>query len=139
LSSGFVTAIPYLITMVLVMVTAYWQQKQTQARNQAQGQQQQPGQAVMKIFPLFFGFISFNLPAGLVVYFAASQVFRVGQQALFIRLDERAAESAGKPRRAEDDKEPRREQQTPEAAPPNDRPRPKPQGSKKRGKKRRRR
>lgn len=86
-----VAAIPYFITIVIVMITAYYQQKQTMARSNNQGQPQ-PGQAVMKIFPFFFGFISFNMPAGLVVYFAASQLFRIGQQALIIRLDEQHAE-----------------------------------------------
>jgi len=89
-----VGAIPYFITIVLVMATAYYQQKQTMARSNQQNQAPQPGQAVMKIFPFFFGFISFNMPAGLVVYFAASQIFRIGQQALIISLDEKHAEEA---------------------------------------------
>ncbi len=90
-SGDLVTAIPYFITIVLVMATAYYQQKQTMARSNNQNQPPQPGQAVMKIFPFFFGFISFNMPAGLVVYFAASQIFRIGQQALIISLDEKHA------------------------------------------------
>lgn len=93
-----VAFIPYVILILLVMGTAFWQQRQTMARNTQPGQQQ-PGQAVMKIFPLFFGFISFNMPTGLVVYFAASQTFRIGQQALIIRLDEKheaEAEQAAK-------------------------------------------
>lgn len=88
-NDGFVSAIPYLVIILVVMGTAYWQQAQTMARSQRDGQQQQPGQAIMKFFPIFFGFISFSLPAGLVVYFAASQIFRIGQQALILGLDER--------------------------------------------------
>ena len=65
--------IPYAITILVVMGTAYWQQRQTMARSAQQGQQQAPGQAIMKIFPFFFGFISFNMPTGLVLYFAASR------------------------------------------------------------------
>lgn len=64
------------------------------ARSNQNNNQPQPGQAVMKIFPFFFGFISFNMPAGLVVYFAASQIFRIGQQALIISLDEKHEEDA---------------------------------------------
>ncbi len=89
---GVVGSIPYLVTILVVMATAYYQQRQMMARSQQQGQQQPPGQAIMKIFPFFFGFISFQMPAGLVVYFAASQIFRIGQQALIISLDERKAE-----------------------------------------------
>jgi len=102
---GAVSAIPYLVTILLVIGTAWYQQKQTMARSQSQGQQQPPGQAIMKIFPLFFGFISFQMPAGLVVYFAASQIFRIGQQALIISLDDKKAESddAPKPRKQKED------------------------------------
>ena len=46
-------------------------------------------QTAMKIMPLFFGFISWTLTAGLGIYFATSNLFRVGQQALIFRLDAR--------------------------------------------------
>ncbi len=88
---SFVTAIPYLVTILVVMGTAYYQQAQTQAKqkNQMAEGEKTPGQALMKVMPFFFGFISFTLPAGLVVYFAASQIFRIGQQGLIIWLDGR--------------------------------------------------
>jgi len=87
---GFVSFIPYLITLLLVMGTAWYQQKQT-TPTPKDGQQspKQPGQAVLKIFPVLFGFISYTLPAGLAVYFAASSLFRIAQQDLIIRLGER--------------------------------------------------
>jgi membrane protein insertase Oxa1/YidC/SpoIIIJ len=104
----------------------------------------------MKIFPIFFGFISFQMPAGLVVYFAASQIFRIGQQGLIIGLDARkeaAAPAKEKPAKA-DETEPSDEKagERPSdgaAAPSRDRRPPEstrsPQASKKRrGKKRRR-
>ena len=50
---------------------------------QAQVNPQQ--QMLMRIMPLFFAFISFTLPAGIVVYFLVSNLFRVGQQALITR------------------------------------------------------
>ncbi|HAX82200.1 MAG TPA: hypothetical protein DCY40_06515 [Actinobacteria bacterium] len=133
-----VTAIPYLVTIALVVLTAYWQQKQTMAK-QPPGQPAQPGQAVMKIFPFFFGFISFNLPAGLVVYFAASQLFRIGQQSLIIGLDERRRDAAPKEKPKGSSSQAPQPTSTGAAAtaptPPATR---RPQGSKKRGKKRRR-
>lgn len=132
---GIVRAIPYLITIIIVMATAYWQQRQTMARSQQQPGQQQPGQAIMKIFPFFFGFISFTLPAGLVVYFAASQIFRIGQQALILNMDARRHEqAAAAPEAPRPEPEPK---PSPPARPSDQR---RPQGSKKkRGKKRRRR
>ena len=142
-TEGFLRAVPYLITIVLVMATAYWQQKQTMATQPKDGKPQ-PGQAVMKIFPFFFGFISYSLPAGLVVYFAASQLFRIGQQSMILGLDaRRKAGAASKPKGSPV------KQQPPTPPPSGGSPGPstpsssaaarRPQGSKKkRGKKRRR-
>jgi YidC/Oxa1 family membrane protein insertase len=87
---GWVAFIPYVVTVLLVMGTAWYQQAQTTPKaKEGQPATQQPGQAILKIFPVFFGFISFTLPAGLVVYFAASNIFRIGQQSLILWLDGR--------------------------------------------------
>jgi YidC/Oxa1 family membrane protein insertase len=141
ISGGIATALPYLITIAIVVASAYWQQKQTQARQQSG--QAQPGQGLMKVFPFLFGFISFNLPAGLVVYFASSQLFRVGQQSLILGIDAKRAEAQpAKPRGGPPERNPKPESKS---EPGSDRPsearrRPPQQGSKKkRGKKRRRR
>ncbi len=134
---SFLKAIPYLLTIALVVFTAYWQQRQTMAKQQPG--QAQPGQAVMKIFPFLFGFISFTLPAGLVVYFAASQIFRIGQQALILGLDGKRRDAAPKEKpKGSSSQAPRPSSLaagTPATTPPATR---RPQGSKKRGKKRRR-
>jgi len=142
--AGFVAAISYLVTIFIVMGTAYWQQRQTMAKAKKDGKDQQPmpGQAIMKIFPIFFGFISFTLPAGLVVYFAASQIFRIGQQALIIGMDDRRRRNEPeKPRPEPEIKKPEPKPEIKKSAPPAPRPsaQGRPQGSKKRGKKRRRR
>jgi membrane protein insertase Oxa1/YidC/SpoIIIJ len=152
---SFLESLPYLITIALVMITAYWQQKQTMARSQSQNPNQPapPGQAIMKIFPLFFGFISFTLPAGLVVYFAASQAFRIGQQAVIIGMDDRKGEATTSPKPTTPAPKPEAETPKPETTKPkgvapgsqaagsaaNKPAQRRPQGSKKkRGKKRRR-
>ena len=60
--------------------------------------------------PLFFGFIGFTFPAGLVLYWTTSNLFQIGQQTLLLRaghigpdaLEKRMAEqkaTAGQPRR----------------------------------------
>lgn len=141
---GLVRALPYLITILIVMGTAYWQQRQTMARNPQQDAPA-PGQALLKIFPVFFGFISFTLPAGLVVYFAASQIFRIGQQALILGMDGKGKDEDGSEREeAPPGKQapPAKESRAPKEKPQAPAPRPKtqrPQGSKKRRGKRRRR
>jgi YidC/Oxa1 family membrane protein insertase len=39
----------------------------------------------MKVMPLFFGFIGFTFPAGLVLYWTTSNLFQIGQQTLLLR------------------------------------------------------
>jgi YidC/Oxa1 family membrane protein insertase len=78
--SGFTDALPYFVLIALVVVTGYLQFKQTQAR---QGPNTNPQAQMMgKIFPLMFAFISFSLPAGVVLYFLVSNMWQIGQQAL---------------------------------------------------------
>jgi YidC/Oxa1 family membrane protein insertase len=90
-SEGFVTAIPYLIMIVVMVATQYVQQwHATYGQERPAGQ---PGagaqQAITKIMPLFIGFISWNFPAGLVLYWTTSNLFRLGQQALIFKMDGR--------------------------------------------------
>jgi YidC/Oxa1 family membrane protein insertase len=91
LQEGFITAIPYLIMMAIMVATQYVQQwHSTYGQVKPSGQ---PGagatQAITKIMPLFIGFISYNFPAGLVLYWATSNLFRLGQQVLIFKLDGR--------------------------------------------------
>lgn len=88
---GFLRATPYLIMIVLMVATQYIQQwHATYGQNI---NKDQPGagaqQAVTKIMPLFIGVISWNFPAGLVLYWATSNLFRLGQQVLIFKIDGR--------------------------------------------------
>ncbi|HEY6533150.1 MAG TPA: membrane protein insertase YidC [Acidimicrobiales bacterium] len=79
-STGFVHALPFLVLIAIVAITGVLQQRQIQGRNpNAQVNPQQ--QMIMKIMPIFLPVISFGLPAGLVLYFAVSNMYRIGQQA----------------------------------------------------------
>ncbi len=51
----------------------------------------------MKIMPVLFGFFSWNFPTGLVLYFATSNLFRIGQQATIFSMDERNAAAKARP------------------------------------------
>jgi YidC/Oxa1 family membrane protein insertase len=86
LQESFVTAIPYMILVAIVVVTYFIQQRQITARNKnnpnysdnpAAAQQQM----IMKIFPIFSGVFSFIVPAALAWYFLVQNLFRIGQQA----------------------------------------------------------
>ena len=82
LGESFTSAIPYLIMILLVAGTSYYQQRQITARNtgQADTPMMRQQQMLMKIFPIFFAVISLTLPAGLVVYFLVSNSYRIAQQ-----------------------------------------------------------
>jgi len=87
--SSFVTSIPYLILILFVVGTSYYQQRQISARrgsnNEPLTQQQQTQQQLLKVLPLMSGAWSFVFPAGLVLYWATSNTFRIGQQAYITR------------------------------------------------------
>jgi YidC/Oxa1 family membrane protein insertase len=88
IADGFLTALPYLIAILLVVATGYYQQAQmSKTRTPNQEPQQQGMQTAMKVMPLMFGLFSWAFPGGLIVYFIMSQVFRIGQQSLIIRMD----------------------------------------------------
>jgi YidC/Oxa1 family membrane protein insertase len=89
-TSGLSIALPYLIMMALMVATQYvqqWHSTYGQARPDQKGAGTQ--QAITRIMPLFIGFISYNFPAGLVLYWSTSNVFRLGQQVLIFRIDGR--------------------------------------------------
>jgi YidC/Oxa1 family membrane protein insertase len=78
--------LPLYILIGLVVATSFWQSRQMTARNPAAAANPQ-AQMMQRVFPLISGLISFNLPAGVVLYFLVSNLFRIGQQSLMYRLD----------------------------------------------------
>jgi YidC/Oxa1 family membrane protein insertase len=103
LAIGFGTAVPYLITIVLMVATQYVQQWHSTYGQERPAGQAGAGaqQAITKIMPLFIGFISWNFPAGLVLYWSTSNLFRLGQQAMIFRIDGRPT-----PAKKDEDKKP---------------------------------
>ena len=85
-----VDRVPYLVLILFVILTALYQQQQiTKKTGKSDNPQAQQMQMVGKVMPIFFGFISWTLPTGLVVYFLTGNIFRIGQQALIVKLDDR--------------------------------------------------
>jgi YidC/Oxa1 family membrane protein insertase len=82
LQQGVLHALPYLVLIAIVAVTGFVQQRQIQGRMSQASQAANPQmQQITKIMPFFLPLISFGLPAGLVLYFATSNLYRIGQQA----------------------------------------------------------
>jgi len=87
LSLGWVSAIPYLLVVLLVVGSGWIQSKQaTPATTDGGGGQ---AQLMTKMMPLLFGVFSFSFPAGLNLYFVTSNLFRIGQQSMIFKLDGR--------------------------------------------------
>lgn len=79
--------LPYIILVVLIAVTGYLQatlmvRKQPAA---ATGQAAQM-QKIMKVMPLFFALISFNIQAAVVIYWIAGNIWTIGQQEVLSRF-----------------------------------------------------
>jgi YidC/Oxa1 family membrane protein insertase len=85
-AGGLGHAFPYLILVLVVAVSAWFQQRQIMARNAGNQSQINPQQqALMKIMPFFLPIFSLTLPAGIVLYFVVSNAYRIGQQAFITR------------------------------------------------------
>ena len=88
--SGWVERVPYIVLILMVVATALFQQQQiTKKQGKSDNPQAQQMQMIGKVMPIFFGFISWTLPSGLVVYFLTGNIFRIGQQALIIRIEDK--------------------------------------------------
>ncbi len=112
LKDDFVGALPYIVLIAFVVATSFYQQRQVSARRTdddttvVNSQQQ----AILKVLPLMTGIWSFVFPAGLVLYWATSNVFRIGQQAYITHqiygkegASEKIAEARHKTKLVDDD------------------------------------
>lgn len=94
MAAGVVEALPYLLMMVIVLVTGLYQQRQIQGRqNVAAANPQQ--QMIMKLIPYILPVISYGIPAAVVIYFIVSNVVRIAQQAYITRSFYRGEDSLG--------------------------------------------
>ena len=76
-------ALPYYLLVGAVFLTGFLQSRQSQ-RNTPPGANAQM-QMVTKVLPIAFGAFSLFFPAGLVLYFLVSNLWRLGQQELIMR------------------------------------------------------
>jgi YidC/Oxa1 family membrane protein insertase len=84
-------SVPYIALILVIIAAGFYQQVQTTRKKPSDNGEpptsQMAGmQNAMKIMPIVFGFISWNFVAGLGLYFATSNLFRIGQQALILRM-----------------------------------------------------
>ncbi len=127
-------SLPYILLIAIIVVAGFYQQVQTTRRRTTNGQQEEQNpqmqtmQRALRIMPVIFGVISWNFVSGLGLYFATSNMFRVGQQAVILRTA------------AKDDGDDSGKGKPPPDEPPEDEPKssgPSPNASKKRNRRRR--
>ena len=82
--SGVVSALPYLVLVLLMGFTTYYQQKQMQASRGPSDPQQQQMQMIMRIMPLMLMFFAFTFPTGVVMYWLTTNVWTIAQQRIMI-------------------------------------------------------
>jgi membrane protein insertase Oxa1/YidC/SpoIIIJ len=82
---GILSALPYLVLVLLMGFTTWYQQKQMQSR---QGAAEQPAQMQMigRIMPIMLMIFAYNFPTGVVLYWLTTNVWTIGQQQLMLRV-----------------------------------------------------
>jgi YidC/Oxa1 family membrane protein insertase len=81
-TGGFLDALPYFLLVGAVIVTAFLQSRQSK-RNAPNMTSQMA--MISTVLPIAFGLFSLQFPAGLVLYFLVSNLWRLGQQELIMR------------------------------------------------------
>lgn len=76
-----IVAIPYLLLLVVILLTGLYQNRQLQARNKSAAAANPQQQMLMKIMPFFLPVFSFGFPSGLALYWATQNVCRIGTNA----------------------------------------------------------
>jgi YidC/Oxa1 family membrane protein insertase len=94
LSDGFIHGVPHVIMVAIVALSSYYQQRQIQGRNpNAEIPPQQ--KMLMRLMPAMFVVFAFVSPAGLVVYFVVSNLYRIGMQHYITRTLYHGEDSLG--------------------------------------------
>ena len=85
--------IGYYFLVAFMMASTYFQQKQM--AGQATGPQAKQMQMMGRVMPLFLGFISLNIPAGVIIYWSVSNLWTIGQQYFFLKRNPQPAVASG--------------------------------------------
>lgn len=83
--SSVFAALPFYGLVLLMIATQYYQTAMTMNRNPAAAQN--PQMKMMKYIPIVFGLICIRFPAGVILYYAMSNLCRIAQQVLMYRYD----------------------------------------------------
>lgn len=82
--SGVVSFVPYLLIILVIGFTTYYQQKQMMAR-QPESPQAQQMQTFARIMPIVFMVFSLNFPTGMAIYFLTTNLWTIVQQRIILK------------------------------------------------------
>ncbi len=94
ISDNIISALPYLLMLIIVLITSLYQQRQIQGRQSGAAINPQQ-QMMMKIIPFMLPVFSFVMPAAVVTYFIVQNLVRIAQQAYITRSFYRGEDSLG--------------------------------------------
>lgn len=84
-TQGFGRALPYYALISIMGYTMWFQSRQMMKAQPVVDPQMAQTQKVMQFLPLMLVFASLNFPAGLTVYWSATNIWAIGQQFLLMR------------------------------------------------------
>ena len=93
LAASFWQGLPYLLLVIAVGALNYYQQRQVSSRMKDNVNPQQ--QMIMKVLPIGFAVFALILPAGLIIYFITSSLYRIAQQTYITRKFYRTEDAKG--------------------------------------------
>jgi len=94
ITDNIISALPYLLMLIIVLITSLYQQRQIQGRQGPAAVNPQQ-QMMMKIIPFMLPLFSFVMPAAVVTYFIVQNLVRIAQQAYITRSFYRGEDSLG--------------------------------------------
>ena len=83
--TGIDSALPYLVMVVLMGFTTWYQQKQMQAKQDQSNPQAAQMQMIGRIMPIMLMFFAYSFPTGVVLYWLTTNVWTIGQQRLIMQ------------------------------------------------------
>src|SRR5919106_4134610 len=93
--NGVVDALPYLLLVLLMGLTTYYQQKQMQGRQAGTTDQAAQMQMFARIMPIMLMVFSYSFPSGVVLYWLTTNIWTIGQQRLMFRMAPPVAPGSG--------------------------------------------
>lgn len=109
-AAGGAPLVAYYSLVALMIGTTYYQQRQMSA--QATGPQAAQMKMMTRIMPAFLGFVSLNIPSGVIVYWIVSNLWTIGQQSILLKKRESEGQAPAPP-----DAKPEKKGPTPKPGP----------------------